>query len=74
MLSGVNNTFSATCLDPDEPEHLLVPIAQSASDLLCHGDLGLVKRHPGEFGARGHSEQLISIPTLSYLTHTPSDP
>ena len=33
-----------TRLDPDEPEQLLVPVAQSASDLLCHGDLALVKR------------------------------
>jgi predicted RNA-binding Zn ribbon-like protein len=38
-----------THLDLHEPEQLLVPIAQSASDLLCHGDLALVKRcaHPG---------------------------
>jgi predicted RNA-binding Zn ribbon-like protein len=33
-----------TRLDLNEPEQLLVPIAQSASDLLCHGDLALVKR------------------------------
>jgi predicted RNA-binding Zn ribbon-like protein len=33
-----------TRLDLNEPEQLLVPIAQSASDLLCHGDLVLVKR------------------------------
>src|SRR5271154_5087108 len=35
-------------LDLHEPEQLMVPIAQSASDLLCHGDLALVKRcaHP----------------------------
>jgi predicted RNA-binding Zn ribbon-like protein len=37
-----------TRLDLREPEQLMVPIAQSASDLLCHGDLALVKRcaHP----------------------------
>jgi predicted RNA-binding Zn ribbon-like protein len=33
-----------TRFDVDEPEQLMVPIAQSASDLLCHGDLALVKR------------------------------
>jgi predicted RNA-binding Zn ribbon-like protein len=33
-----------TRLDLHEPEQLMVPIAQSASDLLCHGDLALVKR------------------------------
>ena len=33
-----------TRLDPGEPNQLLVPIAQSASDLLCHADLTLVKR------------------------------
>jgi predicted RNA-binding Zn ribbon-like protein len=33
-----------TRLDPDQPDHLLVPVAQSASDLLCHADLKLVKR------------------------------
>lgn len=33
-----------TRLDLNEPEQLLLPIAQSASDLLCHGDLALVKR------------------------------
>lgn len=33
-----------TRLDLNEPDHLLVPIAQSASDLLCHGDLTLVRR------------------------------
>ena len=33
-----------TRLNPDEPDHLMVPIAQSASDLLCHGDLALVRR------------------------------
>ncbi len=33
-----------TCLKLHEPEKLMVPIAQSASDLLCHGDLALVKR------------------------------
>ena len=33
-----------TRLDPDEPDQLLMPIAQSASDLLCHGDPALVKR------------------------------
>lgn len=33
-----------TCLDLDEPDQLMVPIAQSASDLLCRGDLTLVKR------------------------------
>jgi predicted RNA-binding Zn ribbon-like protein len=33
-----------TRLDLREPEQLMVPIAQSASDLLCHGDLALVKR------------------------------
>lgn len=33
-----------TRLDLNEPEQLMVPIAQSASDLLCHGDLALVKR------------------------------
>ncbi len=38
-----------TRLNPDEPDHLMVPIAQSASDLLCHGDLALVRRcaNPG---------------------------
>jgi predicted RNA-binding Zn ribbon-like protein len=37
-----------TRLDLHEPAQLMVPIAQSASDLLCHGDLALVKRcaHP----------------------------
>jgi predicted RNA-binding Zn ribbon-like protein len=33
-----------TRLDLNEPEQLMVPIAESASDLLCHGDLALVKR------------------------------
>ncbi|MGA9725656.1 MAG: CGNR zinc finger domain-containing protein [Candidatus Binatus sp.] len=33
-----------TRLDLQEPEQLMVPIAQSASDLPCHGDLALVKR------------------------------
>lgn len=33
-----------TRLDMDQPDQLLVPIAQSASDLLCHGNLTLVKR------------------------------
>jgi predicted RNA-binding Zn ribbon-like protein len=33
-----------TRLDLNEPDQLLVPIAQSASDLLCHGDLALVRR------------------------------
>jgi predicted RNA-binding Zn ribbon-like protein len=33
-----------TRFDLDDPEQLMVPIAQSASDLLCHGDLVLVKR------------------------------
>ena len=33
-----------TRLDLREPEQLMVPIAQSASDLLCRGDLALVKR------------------------------
>ena len=27
---------------PRDPSHLLVPLAESASDLLCHGDLSLV--------------------------------
>ena len=27
---------------PKEPIHLLVPVAESASDLLCHGDLALI--------------------------------
>jgi len=27
---------------PREPRHLLVPVAESASDLLCHGDLALI--------------------------------
>ena len=27
---------------PREPHHLLVPVAESASDLLCHGDLALI--------------------------------
>src|SRR5207247_128246 len=27
---------------PSEPQHLLVPVAESASDLLCHGDLALI--------------------------------
>ena len=27
---------------PREPIHLLVPVAESASDLLCHGDLALI--------------------------------
>jgi predicted RNA-binding Zn ribbon-like protein len=37
-----------TRLDLREPEQLMVPIAQSASDLLCHGNHALVKRcaHP----------------------------
>lgn len=33
-----------TRFDLDDPEQLMVPIAQSASDLLCHGDSALVKR------------------------------
>jgi predicted RNA-binding Zn ribbon-like protein len=33
-----------TRLDPEKPDQLLVSIAQSASDLLRHGDLSLVKR------------------------------
>ena len=27
---------------PRDPRHLLVPLAESASDLLCHGDLSLI--------------------------------
>jgi len=27
---------------PRDPRHLLAPVAESASDLLCHGDLGLI--------------------------------
>jgi predicted RNA-binding Zn ribbon-like protein len=27
---------------PRDPSHLLVPLAESASDLLCHGDLSLI--------------------------------
>jgi predicted RNA-binding Zn ribbon-like protein len=30
--------------DFTEPRQLIVPLAQSAADLLCHGDLSLVKR------------------------------
>lgn len=33
-----------THLDLREPDQLMVPIAQSASDLLCHGEPALVKR------------------------------
>lgn len=33
-----------TRLDLSEPDQLMVPIAQSASDLLCRGEPGLVKR------------------------------
>jgi predicted RNA-binding Zn ribbon-like protein len=33
-----------TRLDLREPDQLMVPIAQSASDLLCHGEPELVKR------------------------------
>jgi predicted RNA-binding Zn ribbon-like protein len=33
-----------TRFDLADPEQLMVPIAQSASDLLCHGCLALVKR------------------------------
>jgi predicted RNA-binding Zn ribbon-like protein len=33
-----------TRLDLNEPEQLLVPIAQSASDLIRHGNLPRVKR------------------------------
>lgn len=33
-----------TRLDLNEPDQLLVPIAQSASDLLCRGDLALVRQ------------------------------
>lgn len=33
-----------TRLDLRKPEQLMVPIAQSASDLLCHGEPALVKR------------------------------
>ena len=45
LLARSSGTFEEmTRLDLDEPEQLLVPVAQSASDLLCHGDLALVKR------------------------------
>lgn len=33
-----------TRLNLDEPDQLMVPIAESARDLLCRGDLALVKR------------------------------
>ena len=41
---GVSRFEELTRLDLNEPEQLMVPIAQSASDLLCHGNLALVKR------------------------------
>lgn len=33
-----------THLDLRQPDQLMVPVAQSASDLLCHGEPALVKR------------------------------
>jgi predicted RNA-binding Zn ribbon-like protein len=39
--SGFVERFEA---DFTEPRQLIVPLAQSAADLLCHGDLSLVKR------------------------------
>ena len=41
---GVSRFEELTRLDLNEPEQLMVPIAQSASDLLCRGNLALVKR------------------------------
>jgi len=45
LLARNSGRFEETTrLDLCEPEQLMVPIAQSASDLLCRGDLALVKR------------------------------
>ena len=44
LARGSGRFEEMTRLDLDEPNQLMVPIAQSASDLLCHGDLALVKR------------------------------
>jgi len=41
---GAGRFEELTRLDLNEPEQLMVPIAQSASDLLCHGNFALVKR------------------------------
>src|SRR5437867_3930953 len=42
-LVGTRNGFERRRLfQPREPIHLLVPVAESASDLLCHGDLALI--------------------------------
>jgi predicted RNA-binding Zn ribbon-like protein len=45
LLARSSGRFEETNrLDLGEPNQLMVPIAQSASDLLCHGDVALVKR------------------------------
>ncbi len=45
LLARRSGRFEETTrLDLDEPNQLMVPIAQSASDLLCRGDVALVKR------------------------------
>ena len=41
---GAGQFQETTRLDLDEPDQLMVPIAQSASDLLCRGEPALVKR------------------------------
>src|SRR3989454_3621338 len=42
-LVQTRNGFKRQLLfQPREPIHLLVPVAESASDLLCHGDLALI--------------------------------
>lgn len=44
LARGSGRFEEMTPLDLDEPNQLMMPIAQSASDLLCHGDIALVKR------------------------------
>jgi predicted RNA-binding Zn ribbon-like protein len=44
LARGSGRFEEMTRLDLDEPDQLMVPIAQSASNLLCHGDVALVKR------------------------------
>ena len=41
---GKNGFVERLETDFTEPRQLIVPLAQSAADLLCHGDLSLVKR------------------------------
>lgn len=41
---GKNGYFERFKTDLTEPRQLIVPLAQSAADLLCNGDLSLVKR------------------------------